>query len=154
MFHPYNRLTRAQAAQILLNITGLGLQPFPAEAPFPDVPAHAWYAPAIAWAREEGIVLGHADGTFAPGGPVTRQEFFVMLERLARWMGLDTSDPSPGVLWPFQDNDLIARWAEDAVLWGTAVGLIRGYGGNVNPDGNIIRAEAAVLAVRFADMFP
>ena len=56
VFAPNGTLTRGMAATILWNKAG---KPEPVNAaPFLDVTADAWYAKAVAWAYEQGIVLG------------------------------------------------------------------------------------------------
>ncbi len=54
------------------------------EAPFPDVPPLAWYAPALRWAVEQGLVNGCGDGTFRPEAPCTRAEAVALLFRFAK----------------------------------------------------------------------
>jgi len=146
-FNPYGRFTRAEAATVLWRVVD---SPMPERAvQFSDVAPGAWYAAPVAWAAEQGIILGRGNNLFAPGETITRQEFFVLLERLARWMGVDTAVTSDdGRI--FTDHDTICHWARDAALWVTAAGIVRGNpDGRVTPHGTTIRAEAAALAVRF-----
>lgn len=73
-------VTRAQMAAFLLRALG----EVPAEVtsrPFPDVPADAWYAPAVARIAELGIAEGYTDGTFRPDRAVTRAEMAALLVR-------------------------------------------------------------------------
>lgn len=53
-------------------------------AGFVDVKASAWYAEAVAWAAENGIVKGVDAAHFAPDRTVTRAELAVMLHRMAK----------------------------------------------------------------------
>lgn len=48
---------------------------------FPDVPAEAWYADAVATAAALGLVKGQDDGTFGPERPITRAETAAILNR-------------------------------------------------------------------------
>jgi acetyl esterase/lipase len=70
-FRPAGVVTRQALVSFLWNADDA-----PTGAPdpgFPDVPpGHPFFAP-IAWAVDEGIVGGYADGTFRPAAPVTRQ---------------------------------------------------------------------------------
>ena len=65
-------------------------------ADFNDVPGDAWYAEAVSWAQENGIMDGVAEGVFEPDGAVTRAMFVTMLYRLAgepeteRWRHIPT----------------------------------------------------------------
>ena len=79
VFAPNGTLTRGMAAQILWNMAG---NPEPAQtAPFLDVTADAWYYRAVAWAYEQGIVLGYDKITFGPNDYVTTEQFTIMLEK-------------------------------------------------------------------------
>lgn len=51
---------------------------------FEDVKPDAWYAEAVAWAAEQGIVKGVDETHFAPDKPCTRAEVAAMLWRLAQ----------------------------------------------------------------------
>lgn len=80
-FHPGDPVTRGQAVNLLWQMVGE-----PAGAPphgFPDVPAGAFYEPALDWARDQGLVDGFADGTFRPRLPVTRAQLVDMAFDLA-----------------------------------------------------------------------
>ena len=79
VFAPNGTLTRGMAATILWNKAG---KPEPVNAaPFLDVTADAWYAKAVAWAYEQGIVLGYDAETFGPNDFVTTEQFTIMLDK-------------------------------------------------------------------------
>lgn len=59
-----------------------GQTPHP-KHPFTDVPAGAWYAPAVQWAFENGITDGVDATHYAPNEPCTRAQMAVFLQRLA-----------------------------------------------------------------------
>ena len=78
-FRSENLVTRAETAVLLARLDGTEM---PEESSvFADVPAGAWYGPAVAWAVEKGIVNGVDDSRFAPEEPVSRQDLCVMLQR-------------------------------------------------------------------------
>ena len=64
-FAPEEAVTRAEIMVLLARLNGRTLPPV-TKAPFADVQPEAWYAPAIAWAVEEGLVHGIDAENFAP----------------------------------------------------------------------------------------
>ncbi|MCQ4862774.1 S-layer homology domain-containing protein [Pseudoflavonifractor phocaeensis] len=50
---------------------------------FTDVPADAWYAQAVLYCREQGLVRGTAEHTFSPDRSMTRSMLAAVLYRLA-----------------------------------------------------------------------
>lgn len=56
---------------------------------FADVPADAWFAPYVSALAELGIVEGDDTGLFRPHDPVSHEEFFVILGRIAQWLDMD-----------------------------------------------------------------
>lgn len=57
------------------------LQMAPTQTKFSDVPAHAFYAQAVAWAVENGVTAGTSDTTFSPGDTCTRGQIVTFLHR-------------------------------------------------------------------------
>ena len=49
--------------------------------PFQDVPADAWFAPAVRWAYERSVVSGVMNSRFQPDGSFTRAHIVTMLHR-------------------------------------------------------------------------
>ena len=78
-FEPDEPTTRAMLVTVLWRLENR--PPVPGECPFPDVEAGEWYADAVTWASEHGIVLGYDDGTFRPDGLITREQFVTILYR-------------------------------------------------------------------------
>ncbi|MCD8036792.1 MAG: S-layer homology domain-containing protein [Clostridiales bacterium] len=72
-------LTRAMAAQIIWNLEG---KPAPEDiAPFIDVTSDAWYADAVAWCYENGIVIGYDYIHYGPNDYLTMEQFCIMLAK-------------------------------------------------------------------------
>lgn len=142
-FRPDGTLSRAMLAQILYNQAGR-----PAVAggsAFPDVAAGAGYAPAIAWAAERGVVGGYGDGTFRPGGQITREQLAVML-----WRYAGSPAPSGGSL-HFPDAGQAGDYAREALAWAAESGVMSGYAdGRLAPKGPVTRAQAAQMLRNFA----
>jgi hypothetical protein len=64
---------------------GVGAQ----QTQFPDVATH-WARTSIEKVAEYGLIKGYPDGTFRPHLFVTRGELMVLLQRILRFIGLNT----------------------------------------------------------------
>lgn len=114
---------------------------------FSDVNGHAYYAQAIAWAKQAGVVNGYGDGTFKPEAMVTREEFACMLANYAKLTGNYEAADSK-VLDGFADKGSVSNWAVDSVAWAVE-GETMGNGGSLDGTGVITRAQVAAMAVNY-----
>lgn len=73
-FRPYDKLTRAEMAAIMVRMLGLTDRVVLGKTSFTDVPAGNWAAGYINVAEDEGIINGMGDGTFAPNASVTYEQ--------------------------------------------------------------------------------
>lgn len=93
LFAPNGTTTRAQVAQILYNLEGKPA--VSAALRFEDFGAGEWYADAVRWANETGVVTGSETETgklvFAPNDAVTREQLVTMLYRCAQYKKVDVS---------------------------------------------------------------
>lgn len=151
-FTPLGKVSRAQAVQMMYNISGNYPRQYglfadePAE--FADVPADAWYAEAVGWGGATGVVSGTGNGKFAPNSDVTREQFAVILHNYAGKLQFDTSVRAS--LDGFNDADTISGWAEDAMQWTVGAKVMSGTNnGDLNPQGTLTRAEAAAMLRNF-----
>ena len=159
LFGPNDDLSRAQTTKLLARLAGVvkgtenESETWNSEigtyTPFADVEQSAWYATPIAWASKAGVVTGFGDGTFGPDQTITREQFCIMLQRYAEKYNMyEAADGSALAAMP--DASSVSDWAKDAVAWAVEQGYI-GKGGVVDPQGNITRAQAAQIMVRFMD---
>jgi hypothetical protein len=96
-------------------------------------------------------VTGYTDGTFAPNKNITRQEMAVFLYRYADLKGYDISQRAD--LSAFTDSDKVQSWAQDAMSWAVATGLVNGVGDDIlDPNGLATRAQVATILMRFCDL--
>ena len=152
-YEPDAAATRAQVVTVLWRLEG---EPAPAgAADFSDTEAGTWYADAVAWAAENGIVNGYGDGCFRPGTVITRQEYMAVLCRYAAYKGLDTSARTDLV--GYRDAADVGEWAKDAVSWSIASGVMQGVESSsgvirLDPRGSVTRAQLAAFLNRFSDM--
>ncbi len=72
--------TRAMTVQMIARAAGADTSA-PQESSFVDVPVDAWFAGAVRWAAENGIVKGVSETEFAPDQQITRQDMLVMMGR-------------------------------------------------------------------------
>lgn len=117
MFSPYMTTTRGMIVTILHRLEGM-----PAAKganPFSDVDESKWYAEAVLWAAENGIVLGY-DGKFSPEDEITAEQLMLILQRYAEYKGLTESDLAVPVLAPYEYN----TWAEAGVTWAYIRGIL------------------------------
>ncbi len=62
---------------------------------FTDVPADAWYAQAVEYCRENGLMAGTSDITFAPEGTLTRAMLAAILYRMSGTPAVSARLPFP-----------------------------------------------------------
>ena len=140
-FSPNEPTTRAMLVTILYRAAG---QPeFSTPVSFTDVADSAYYADAVAWASENGIVTGYSRTRFGSDDPVSREQIASILWRYAGSPNADNAER-------FSDNSQIASYAVNAVNWARQNGVISGRPGNrFDPKANATRAEVATILRNF-----
>jgi hypothetical protein len=145
-FNPYGDITRAEMVTILYNMEGK--PEVTAESTYPDVANDIWYKAAVMWAADAKVADGYGDGTFGPTDTITREQVAVMLYRYAAFKGQDVS--ARASLESFADGSEVDSWAQDAMEWAVAAGLINGKDGNMlAPTAEITRVEVAAIIARY-----
>ena len=149
-FDPEGLLTRAMVVTVLWRRED---SPAPtAPSGFNDVPSGEWYADAVAWARETGVVLGVTDTTFDPNGLITREQLATMLFRFSS--SAPVSVPERADLEPFSDDEKVSDWAQEPLEWAVQAGLINGTdGGRLDPGGFATREQFAAIVERYDGSF-
>ncbi len=144
-FVPSGKVTREQFVKTLANMEGINESEYKVEAsPFKDVRLDMWYAPAVEWSRQTGIVTGLSENTFGVGRPITREQIARLLRGYAEYKGKDVSASAD--LSAFADDDKINDWAIDGFKYAVAKGIFKGNAKNeLNPRGNATRAELATI---------
>ena len=151
LFAPNSETTRAQLVTILYRLEG---EPeVSGTSGFSDVAAGIWYTDAVAWAAENGIVNGVSDTEFAPGDDITREQLAAILYRYAAYQGYDVSQRAD--LSGFGDASSISGYAQEALSWASAQGLVLGFeDGSLRPQGTASRAQIAAVLMRFLAAVP
>ena len=165
-FAPGDDTTRAMVVTMIWRLAGEPASEM--HAAFKDVKSDAWYAQAVDWAAENGIVSGYSDTVFAPNDCVTREQLAVILYRCAgsvsaddtammalvlAMFGLVDSDAFYGekIAVPFDDADAVHDWAVSGVNWAWENGILNGKTDTtLAPQDNATRAEVAAMLMRTA----
>lgn len=118
---------------------------------FADVPATSYYYNAIGIAKAAGIAKGSGDN-FMPDDTITRQDLITLAYRSFLNMGYISATEDYSSLDEFNDKNLIADYAVEAMASMVKAGIIKGSDGSVNPQGFATRAEVAVMCSRLLDL--
>ena len=153
-YRPNDTMTRAEFVTILWRAMG---RPQPTKkTTFKDL-TQDWYKDAVAWAEENAVVNGMAEGVFAPNGNVTREQLVTILHRLAGTpTGMELMFTS---IYDSQypDSKSVGDWAKSAVYWSIYNGIYCGVGSEqvgktLEPKVSADRAQIAVMIVRYLDL--
>lgn len=118
--------------------------------PYADVDANAYYADAVYWARQNGIVSGMSAEQFAPNNAITREQMAAILYRYAQFKGYDVSVKAD--LSVYTDAAQVSTYATDAMAWANGAQLITGTSqATLTPAGNATRAQVATILMRFCE---
>ena len=91
-----------------------------AQEAFTDIPPDAWYADAVAFVNEKGLMTGTDEGIFSPEMTFTRGQMATVLYRLAG---------EPAVHSPASFLDVESKaWYADAVAWSEQEQVVNGIG--------------------------
>ena len=159
-FAPYDGLTRAQAAAVLMRrldpeYAASHDGPQQNSSRLSDVEDGQWYTAAVNWAVSRGIMSGYAGtGTFGPDDVLTREQLCAVVANAAAFSGQDTS-AGEGALEAFPDGAQVSDWARPAFAWAVEKGVVSGVAGEggqryAQPQAPITRAQMAAVAMNAA----
>lgn len=150
-FSPDADLSRGMLAAILYRMAGS--PEVSGYSTFGDVPTTAYYARAIAWAQDHGIVTGVSAESYKPDSPVTREQLVAILSRYAQYKGHETS-VSYDYLSTYGDASSASAYAREALNWAVARGVIDGQSGGVlAPTATASRAEVAQVLMNYLAVY-
>ena len=101
----------------------------PSKTGFNDVASSAWYADAVQYVTDKGLMNGTDDNQFSPSASTTRG---MLMTVLARYAGADTTGG--------------ATWYEKGMNWAKAKGVSDG----TNPNADITREQLVTMMYRYA----
>ena len=149
-FSPEATMTRGMAATILYSLEGSPA--VSGKSPFSDVADGQWYAKAVTWAEENGIVGGIDSESFAPEAGVTREQLAAILYRYAQYKKYSVSVGEDTNILSYEDALQISTYAVSAIQWACGSGLMTGRTQTaLAPVGTVTRAEVAVMLHRFCE---
>ena len=142
-FAPEATTTRAMIVSILARLEGVTTAQ---AAGFADVDDNDWYATAVNWAANVGVVNGYEDNTFRPNTAITREQLAAILMNYAAYKGEDVSNRASLATY----TDQPSTWAQEAMQWAVAEKLISGVTADtLQPQGAATRAQVAAILQRF-----
>ena len=155
LFGPDEHMTRAMFVTVLGRLyqaRGGQLTPYQANlGQFTDIDHNGYYADALGWALDCGLIDGYGNGRFGPDDPITRQQMakiiavFVSMVREEEGLGL----AAPQVVVNFADLGQIAVWAMNGVEFCVGLGLITGHNdGYFRPNDFASRGQVAAILQR------
>jgi hypothetical protein len=147
-FEPNTSMTRAMLVTVLYRLEGK-----PAVTgtnSFADVKSGEWYTDAVLWANMNNIVTGFGGDLFGTNDVVTREQLAAILYRYAQYKGYDVTKTAS--LTAFTDAGSISSWAQTAVQWAVAEGLITGTTATaLSPATGASRGTVATILMRFIE---
>jgi hypothetical protein len=155
VFYPNGETTRAAFVTTLWRLSGSPAPQGTGEAaPFTDAEPGAWYEQAVAWAQENGLVMGYYDGRFGVADSITREQMASLFSRFSDFIAMESSGAAHVALGGFKDAGGVSSWATASITWALDEGLLTGRpGGLIDPAATATRAEFATILSRYLDKF-
>ena len=111
-------------------------------APYTDASPDSWYASAVRYTYDNGLMNGTGEYSFEPESSMTRAMLVTVLWRYA-------GQPQAAAN-PFTDVPG-GEWYTQAVAWAAENGVVNGIGGGkFDPNGRVTREQAAAILFRYA----
>ena len=143
-------IQRQDFVVILSRLSGDDLSQYEGKTSFKDVSKGAYYAAALAWAKDKKVSSGYANGKFGVGDKVTREQIMVFLYNYAKLKGYDTTATltEAQAKATYADFTKVSGYAKEAALWALSKGVVSGKdagGGKklIAPNLNALRCEVA-----------
>ena len=152
-FAPDGTLTRAMLITVIYRNEGeLSVLADDATtvSPFADIDMNAYYADAVLWGKQNGIINGVTENEFAPDSNITREQIATIIHRYAQYKGYDVSVGENTNILSYNDAGSISEYAISSMQYVVGSGLIKGKSDTtLNPLDKATRAELATILQRF-----
>lgn len=150
-FAPRMAMTRGMFVTVLGTLAGVDETAAEAST-FEDVNPNAYYAPYVAWAQKNGIVVGTSATTFEPNAEITREQMAIIMYNYAKYAGEDVSKTDPAGLAAFADGASVSDWAQTEMAWAVNMQLMVGSDGKLSPQNHASRAEVAEIVKNYVNV--
>ena len=146
-FGPEQNVTRGMVVTVMWRQSGSPQND--GQSSFTDVSADQWYAQAVSWGAEQGMVGGYDAKTFGPNDPVTREQLVAFMQRFAEKNDENVATSGDAILDKFSDANTVSDWAKNAVIWGLENKIIGGMTDTLlAPQNSATRAQYATILMR------
>ena len=143
LFAPGQPCTCGQIVTFLWRAAGSPAPKGTASVPA-DVHPGSYCYDAVAWAMENGITMGLADGTFGADQPCTRAQAVTFLFRAAAGDAVTLQELVSG----YDDAGDVPGYALPAMNWALSGGVVQGSGGSLLPHRTCTRAQIVTFLYR------
>ena len=145
-FHPGGNMTRAMLVTVLWRIAGK--PEAKKDYTFTDVHGSAYYAPAVRWASENGVVTGYSPERFGPENYITREQAVTLLQRYFAPDAVYSGSTDR-----FMDAQSVQPYVKGPMSWAIEHRVITGQAGAdgamyLMPGSFITREQAASVIMR------
>ncbi|PKM83196.1 MAG: hypothetical protein CVU89_00095 [Firmicutes bacterium HGW-Firmicutes-14] len=141
-YSPEMKLTRGQFIVFLMNAYQIDPASGDSTNNFADA-GNTYYTNYLAAAKNLGIANGVGNNMFAPDKEITRQEMFVLLYNALKVIDELPSASTEKELETFNDANLVASWANEAMSALVRSGIVSGSGNMLSPAETTTRAQMA-----------
>lgn len=141
-YNPEASINRADFIVMLVRALGLTAK---TNENFTDVSSEAYYANAIAVAKELGITSGVGHNKFNPEAKITRQDMMALINNAMSVKKKNLTIGTDKDITQFADSKSVSSYAVQSVATLIKNEIVVGSGKNINPLGYATRAETAVM---------
>ena len=124
--------------------TGVFYVKKPGDGPFLDTPASAWYAGAVSFCANAGLMNGTGHGSFSPTAKMTRAMLVQVLYNISgeKVSSCGFTDVPDG------------KWYSDAVNWAAQKGIVNGVTATeFRPNASVTREQMVTILQRYAQLY-
>ena len=150
-FAPNTTMSRAMFVTVLGILAEIDASAY-TDAAFDDVIPDQYYAPYVAWAVENGIVLGYGDGTFGVDDEVTIEQAVVFIARFAKLYNIKI-DAADIDYTAYTDANDVSEWAFNEMLWALENRIYDVDEAVLNPQGKAARWLVAEMIYNFCSNY-